>query len=241
MPWEGRQKPNMAVRNNNNELSNSFLPLTEQERSVIMGTLLGDGHLQKRGKNSYRLKISHGLAQKAYVLWKHNKLKRLCTTTQAPKESKDVFFFYSSSGKYLEEFHELFYHPEEYVDKNKQKRIRYVKRVTQKLLDSLPMNPLVLAVLYMDDGSVRNDAYSSKLAVQGFPLKEIKLLVQYLEKWGVIEVSTPKHTENSGQYYIGILAKPEGFSKFIDIIGPIVKEVPGMGYKLNESRKPRND
>lgn len=100
------------------------------------------------------------------------------------------------------------------------------------------MNPYVLAVLFMDDGSKRNDVYSGKLALQGFSKEEQELLIPYFDKWGV-KVTVAKHTVESGQHYINISAKT--FGRFIEIIEPIVKEIPEMEYKLNEARKPRND
>lgn len=58
--------------------------LTSEERAVVMGGLLGDSTLQKRGKDSYRLSMGHSVKQTYYTLWKYNKLKRLCKTTKPP-------------------------------------------------------------------------------------------------------------------------------------------------------------
>ena len=46
------------------------LKLTSIQNEILVGTLLGDGHLEtmNRGK-TYRLKIEHTMKQKAYVDW----------------------------------------------------------------------------------------------------------------------------------------------------------------------------
>nr|AAA67801.1 site-specific DNA endonuclease I-CpaII [Lobochlamys segnis]ALO21061.1 putative LAGLIDADG homing endonuclease [Lobochlamys segnis] len=228
-------------RNNNNFLSNNLLPLTDDEKALIAGTLLGDAHIQKRG-DSYRLKIAHGLDHEELVVWKYNRLIRLCQTTQPPRVETystklksgvlpQGVVFYTSSGKYLKETYDLFY--KQTADG------RRVKTITQELIDSLPKHPLVLAAFFMDDGSVRSDCYSGKIATPGFAGKEeSQLLCNYLHSWDV-QANVVAHKKANNQYYIGLPAKT--FGRFINIIEPYVREVPALCYKLNESRKPRND
>jgi len=151
---------------------------SESEIALIMGTLLGDGHLNKRCE-SYRIKIDHSFDQKEYILWKHNKLKRLCQTTQEPKEILDKkgnkgIEFYTSSSKEYKSIHSLFYQLQKVKEKSGTEKEKYVKVITRQLIDNLPTNPLVLATFYMDDGSVRNDCYAGKLATQGFSQEESK-------------------------------------------------------------------
>lgn len=206
--------------------------LTSLERALIIGTLLGDAHIQKRG-NSFRLKIEHGIGQEAYVLWKYEKLKRLCSRTQPPKRvlsKHDTVVFYTSSGLYLEEIYNLFYI--QTVDG------RYVKTITKQLVEALPVEAMVLATFFMDDGSVRSDCYSAKLATQGFSLEENKLLCVWLREFN-IPAQVVAHIKSKNQYYVTIPAK--AFPFLVKVIEPIVNEVKGMSYKLNYSRRPRND
>lgn len=216
-------------------IKTNFYNLSTTEKSLLIGSLLGDACLQKRGANSYRFKVSQSLQQKSYVEWKYSKLKRLCQTTQPPKEvtNKKGFVtveFYTSSGEYLKEYSELFYKQSE---KN-----RFVKKITPELIEKMPMDPLLLGVWYMDDGSARNDCYAGNLATQSFSLEENLLLKYYLTKWD-IDCNISKHTEKSGQYYLYLPSK--SFSKFVEIIEPTVREIPDMVYKLNEVRKPLSD
>ena len=208
--------------------------LSNTERAILIGSLLGDGTLTQRGLNSFRYRVAHGIKQKSYVEWKYEKLRRLCQTTQPPKEVTDIkkdvtVEFYTSSGEYLKEYYDLFYKPN--------LENKFVKTITPEFIEKLPMDPIVLAVWFMDDGSVRDDCYAGNIATQRFSLDEHHLLQEYLKKWG-IGSNTPKHTAASGQYYLYIPSK--SFGKFIEIIEPIVREIPAMVYKLHEVRKPKN-
>jgi hypothetical protein len=215
--------------------------MTDLEKSVIMGTLLGDGHLNKRGK-SVRLKIEHGIDQEDLVWWKYEKLKRLCPNTKPPhvavsKKGFKSILFYTSSSRLLEEMHQLYY---------KKHGERYKKVITSELIDQLSLDSIVLAIWYMDDGSVRDDCYSGKIASQGFSLEENHLLRQYLLKKN-IETNVVKHKEAKGQYYLTVPAC--SFQTFIDEVEAYLREVPSMVHKLclsrkskvRKKRKPRND
>ncbi len=217
---------------NNNIKENS--KLSEMETALIMGTLLGDAHIQKRGE-SYRLKIAHGIKQHSYLMWKYSKLNRLCLTTQPPKIETDrkgyqTVVFYATSGKWLKEIFDLFY--------KKTELNSYRKTITPELIEALPKDPLLLAVFFMDDGSVRNDCYAGKLATQGFSKEENQLLASYFKKWD-IECKVVVHNRSKNQYYLSIPAT--SFGTLVQEIRETVKEIPEMLYKLNDQNKPRND
>ena len=223
--------------------------LTETEKALIMGTLLGDGTMIKRG-NSYRLRIAHGIKQKNYVLWKRKQLENLCETTQDPVIKTDqkgyqTVEIYLTSGEYLKEIFHLFYKEQPNDNDND----KYRKTITPELIEKLPMNPLVLAVFFMDDGSVRSDSYAGKLATQSFCFfllskkkqgnkEENELLCSYLKKWN-IDCNVVFHSREKNQYYLAIPAK--SFGVLVKEIESIVREIPEMCYKLNYQRKPRND
>lgn len=217
-------------------------PLSNTERAILIGSLLGDGTLIKRGASSFRYRVSQSIKQKSYVEWKYEKLKRLCPTTQPPKTVTDnktyiTVEFYTSSGDYLKEYYYLFYKPSITTLPTGEEKVIFIKQITPELIEKLPMDPILLAVWFMDDGSVRNDCYAGNIATQCFSLEENKLLQEYFKKWG-IDCNISKHTEASGQYYLYIPRK--SFGKLIEIIEPIVREIPDMVYKLNEVHKPKS-
>lgn len=230
--------------------------LLEEERAFLMGTLLGDGHLQRRTDNkkkrqegdSYRLKVTQSLKQGEYVFWKHEKLARLCVGVQGPREypkgepkpnsKPKVLQFSTSSQPCFGELHRLFY--KERFDE-RQKNYRYDKVITEELIKELPMSEMVLAVWFMDDGSNRGKQDDKgnppkegfKLATQGFSKDGNDLLKSYLNKWG-IKANVAKHTDASNQFYINILK--ESHEDFVKLVEPVVSEVPVMLYKLNGQR-----
>lgn len=203
------------------------------EDEIILGCLLGDAHLQKRG-NSYRLKIAHTSKVPGYVRWKYENLQKLCKTTQPPKlisgkKGHQGLEFYLSSGTYLEKYHKWFYKPVE-QDNGK---IQYIKTITKETLKALPVTSIVWAIAWMDDGSVRSDAYAGRLAFQGYTLE--LLVGEYLLKTYGINTKIKVHKEDKGQWTLTVPAAE--FQKLVDLIEPVVKQVPDMQYKLNEKRR----
>jgi len=219
--------------------------LTKQEKAVIYGALLGDAHIQKRG-NSYRAKIAHSIDQKDYVLWKYKKLKRLGSSRQPEiknngKNSK-LCFFYLKSGIYLKFYHDLFYKSYTWkttVEQNlsTQTKIRYKKTINKNLIKSLPADPMILAVWFLDDGSRRKDAFSGRLATQCYSKEEHFLLQHFLFSAFNIQTQIVVHHRLKNQYYLTIPAKNNNFANFVKLIKPFVDEIPCMNYKVN----PRND
>ena len=58
------------------ESHKSKLKLTDRQREIIIGKLLGDGHLETQNKGkTYRLKIEHSIKQREHVDWLYSNLK----------------------------------------------------------------------------------------------------------------------------------------------------------------------
>ncbi|MDO8509507.1 MAG: hypothetical protein Q7S27_07570 [Nanoarchaeota archaeon] len=123
------------------------MKLTQRQEAVILGTILGDGYLQKTGLKNARLRLEHGDAQKEYVLWKGSQFPKLFLGKPVylerthPKTNR-VYKYWrwqSNSTPVLGKWHSLFY-------KNN-------KKCLPKNLSELLQESLALAVWYMDDGS----------------------------------------------------------------------------------------
>jgi len=203
-----------------------MLKLTKEEKAVLIGGILGDEIIVKRG-DSYRSRVQHSSRQAEYVHWKYSKLKGKCTRTQPPTNYSnrgryEVIEFYTDSGTYLKEIYDLLYK----ILPNG----RYKRTITKETIEQLPVDPLIVAVWFMDDGSIRNDCYAGKISTQGFTYEENELLCDYLRKFN-IDCHVVKHTEVSHQWYITIPAHT--FGQLISTIEPFVREVPSMIYKLN--------
>ena len=126
------------------------MQITSRQDAIILGTLLGDGCLERNGTWT-RLRLEHGSSQKSYLEWKNEELKSLITGSvmkmhyyhKINKRFYDSVRAYTFSDKMFDYYRNIFYF-------NK-------KKVIPKNIESLLVNPLSLAVWFMDDGYKRND------------------------------------------------------------------------------------
>ena len=198
-------------------MSHTF-KLTREQKSIIVGNLLGDGHLETQTKGkTYRLKIEHSISQKAYVDWQYQKLANLVGTpprvnlkSLTGKVSQNYKFDTLSSSS-LRFFGQSFYRD------GKKK----VPLVIKKLL-----TPLALAVWFMDDGSIKSNHHRALiLNTQCFSQVDLRKLQDALfEKFG-IETVLRKQQEGKQIYSLS-----HALQKFIEIISPYL--LSSMKYKL---------
>lgn len=194
------------------------LRLTERQKAILIGVLLGDAHMEKLYNPQLgRLKIEHSKVQKEYVEWLYEEFKNWVRTK--PKERTRMTFgklfakyqFCTYGHAILGKFRERFYSG----------RTKIVPRDIEK-----DITPLSLAVWYMDDGSIKSKRHKGVfLNTQGFAESDILLLQKILEQnFGII--STTKKDKNGKQIYLG----GEAGEKFCKLINPYV--IPSMRYKI---------
>lgn len=122
-----------------------MISLNKEQKSILFGTILGDGYLQSTGKKNARLRLEHGGKQKEYLLWKVKKLEKLFQgkakylerVHPISKEKYNYWRHQSQSMPYLGKLRNIFY-----PDGKKK-----IPKDLEKYL-----TPLMLAVWYMDDG-----------------------------------------------------------------------------------------
>ena len=122
------------------------ISLTRNQKAILVGTLLGDGYLQKTGEKNARLRLEHGGKQKDYLIWKMHAFPRLFQAKPVhlsrvhPKTLATYEYWraQSSASPVLGKWRTLFY-----PDGKKQ---------IPKNLAEILTEPLALAVWYMDDG-----------------------------------------------------------------------------------------
>ena len=195
---------------------------------LILGSLLGDARLEcrsksVRAKHTARLRVHQSEKQKGYVFWKYAKLKnmvskgpRFTKVWHDRKRNKIHFswYFHTRSDEILGLFHKLFYK-------------KGIKILPSKILNSL--EPLGLAVWYMDDGSNNGDDIT--LNTHNFSVSEQKILQKLLlTKFGVrstLVKDRSKYKMAIGRYE---------YEKFVKVVKPYV--IRSMNYKISG---PRND
>ena len=120
--------------------------LTKIQESVLAGSVLGDAFLQKTGAHNARLRFEHGGKQKEYLLWKMRAFPRLFQggathLFRVHPKTKATYEYWraqSNATPELGRWRAVFY-PEGQ------------KRIPTNVAKFL-MEPLALAVWYMDDG-----------------------------------------------------------------------------------------
>ena len=147
-----------------------------RQGEIIIGTLLGDGFLERNGKY-VRLIIDHSAKQRSYVEWMYQELKNFGGQVVYKKQfdSRTNQFYHhsvfrSQTSPALEEYYSLFY-------KEKRKNIPL----------TLPkiITPLILAIWFMDDGYRRNDCNAARLNTQSYSAQEHEIIQQALLALGI--------------------------------------------------------
>jgi len=200
--------------------------MKEETRSVLVGTLLGDGHLETQNNGrTYRLKIEHSIKQKEYTDWLYQNFKNW--SLQIPKEKMKIvkgktYTNYWFSTKSIGEFR---FYGQQFYDANHKK---IVPKIIKKLL-----TPLALAVWFMDDGSSKSKQHKALiLNTQCFRKSDLKLLIETLQEKFEIEAKLRPQKEG----YQLIIPQPV---KFIELIRPYLREE--FYYKLgaNSNKMPK--
>ena len=197
------------------------LSLTERQRELIIGLLLGDGHLEKRpGGNTYRLRVEHSEAQKEYLFWIYNEFKEWVPSVPKQKVRADGRVSYEMVTVSHTAFR--FYYGQFYVDG---------KKVIPKLLAKW-MTPLVLAILYMDDGSLKSARHKTfNIHTLGYTKSDLDRVCAMLKKsFGIVAVL---HRQKDVAWRIYITSKSSPL--FASIVYPTIKFIPSMLYKLKNT------
>lgn len=202
--------------------------LTPHQRNIIVGTLLGDGHLetQDRGR-TFRLKIEHSSNQRAYVDWLYSELQPITGT--APREQTRVCRFPGGSMKVLSSYgfatYSLgafrFYAQQFYAGG---------KKAIPKLIRKM-IHPVSLAIWYLDDGSFKSNLHRTYIIhSHGYAKSDLERMRETLLKFGV---STSLHRQNrTGIVFWRIYVRSASAERFRELIAPILKQIPAMQYKL---------
>lgn len=197
--------------------------LNNEQKSLILGTLLGDGCIEKRWKNP-RLRIGHSVFQKEYVLWKYNILQNITTrephiVSEQHHQTGKIYsqlYFSSKAIPELNFYYQLFYqNGKKYLS---EEIINYFKE------------PLSLAAWLMDDGYKRNDCDALRLSTDCFSMREQLLLQNCLDK--NFDIRSKIHSK--GKTW-NIYIPNNEMIKVRQLLNPHI--IPSMIYKL----PPRND
>ena len=191
--------------------------MNEKQRSIMVETLLGDGHLETQNQGrTYRLKIEHSIKQKEYTDLLYQNFKSW--VNDAPKEKYKVvkgktYTNYCFQTRSVGEFR---FYGQVFYDKNG-------KKVVPEFIDKL-LTPFAFAVWFMDDGSAKSKQHKALiLNTQCFSKKDLKLLIEALKKRFDVEAKLRPQKEGCQL----IIPRPE---RFMELILPYLRKE--FYYKL---------
>ena len=188
-------------------MGNTVGSLSEEQRSIIVGTLLGDGAM--RCKTNALLEINHSFGQRRYVDWKYSRLAGLVNTPPRARPgngARVAYRFVTRSEPVLTPYFHLFY-----------------GAGRKRIPDELVLTPMALAVWFMDDGCRSRRAVY--LNTQQFDEMSQRTMLDLLaEQWGIVA------TLNRDKTYYRIRVSVEGTSRLRRIIEPYLLD--DFRYKL---------
>jgi hypothetical protein len=187
-------------------MGNTVGSLSEVQRQIIVGCLLGDGTM--RCKTNALLEINHSFHQSSYVDWKYSHLAALVRTpprVRAGNAGRIAYRFVTRSLPELTPYFTLFYGS------------------GKKRVPELELAPLTLAVWFMDDGCrSRRAVYLN--SQQYDETSQRTLLRSLREQWGI------EGTLNRDKSYYRIRISVEGTRRFATLVEPHL--LPELRYKL---------
>lgn len=199
------------------------IKLTKEQKEVVFGKMLGDGHLETQNKgHTYRLKIEHSIKQKEYVDWQFNLFRNIVLSMPQEKIKKINEIHYVNYGFSTLSIGSFRFFASQFYKDNKKKIPKLIHRW---------LTPLTMAVWFMDDGSIKSDRNKSLiLNTQSFSKKDVEKLKNVLEqKFGIkAKLRTQQRKQIGYQLYL----LSETIDKFINIVKPYV--LSSMRYKLGK-------
>jgi len=184
------------------------MDLSGEQRSLIVGSLLGDGSM--RCKTNALLEVNHSVAQRSYVDWKYRIVASLVATppkARAGNGGRVAYRFVTRSLPCLTAYYRSFY------------------PAGRKVIPDLELTPLGLAVWLMDDGSRSRTAVY--LNTQQFGLADQHKLVGILERdFGI------RATLNRDRSYFRIRVAVDSVPTLRAVVRPHL--LPELAYKLPE-------
>ena len=194
------------------------MSLTERQKEIVVGTLLGDGYLEHDGFKASRLQIKQSERKKDYVFWLYNEFQNLVKTPPKQRKDNGQWYFSTRSLVELDFFRNLFYGSG--------------SKSVPATIKKLPVSSLSLAVWFMDDGTLDyrvKSHYSFSFSTDSFSQSDVRLLQEVLyEKFKIkTSIQTPSCR---GKKYIKLYVGKDGRDIFLSTIHPYILSC--FDYKL---------
>lgn len=185
---------------------NLSLEMSDFQRQVLIGCILGDAYITKLGK----VRIEQSVKEEEYVLWKYAVLNSLLYPAEPrkmvrwnKKQKREYTSYRFSSRQYFKSWRDIWYPQGEKIFPN-----------------SLILTPVSLAVWYMDDGCWTGS--KALIAIEGFDDESQQAIQTALQNQYGITTQVGKNRK--------LLIRKESHSRFFSLIAGHI--IPSMRYKI---------
>ena len=213
------------------------MKLLEQQKDLLIGTLLGDGNLQtETSGRTWRYRALHKAEHKEYLFHKYSVLQPLCKSPPIYAAIVDSrtnklcqrWYFNTTVNDSLRHYGNLFYSFDP-------KTNTFVKNVPKNI--ELFLTPRAIAYWYMDDGSLKwlGKSNAMRICTESFSKEGLFRLQTALKNRFNLETSLVKKTNEGVLVGYRIAINEQNSSNFREIIRPYLVEC--MKYKVSDGNK----
>ena len=197
----------------------SSLKLSDEQRDILIGLLLGDAHLEtQNGGRTYRVKFEYSIKHSEYANHLYALFQEwILTPPQIRHDAarNNVWFQTVSHPAFR------FYAHQFYDGKRK-----CVPKLIHRYLTAR-----AIAYWFMDDGSIKSrESKGVLLNTQGFVQNDVQRLTQALRRKFALEATERKQKEGTQIYISGT-----SYERFREIVDEHI--LPSMRYKIPTDRK----
>jgi transposase-like protein len=193
------------------------VPLTKKQKEFIIGSLLGDGHIDN--SKTKRFVVNHCEKQMSYLEYKkdilNNYVNKLRKNAKQKSRNSTTYNLTTIGHNEFNILHRLFY--------NNTKKV-----IKDELCNYF--TPYIMAIWFMDDGSSRK--YDMKISTEGFTKKENEKLRDMIYVNFGISCKVCEYNNRDKKYYYLSFNKKNSI-KLCELIKPYI--IPSMMYKLLRS------
>ena len=191
-------------------MDNAVGSLTQLQRSIIIGSLLGDGYVRivPRRYDAF-LELNHSYSQKEYVDWTFEMLKSICRSGPKMRNGNGKRIAYRFTTRQMPDITKLF-------------KLFYANGKKQ-IPNNLKLDPIMLAVWFMDDGS-KCGTSNVYFNTQQFNAHDQEKCMKMLSEVGI------ESALNKDKKYLRVRIKVASILRLFSIVSPHI--IPSMAYKL---------
>lgn len=198
--------------------------MQERTQALMVGLILGDGHLTKPNgvKTTSSLDLKYDQKYLSYLEWIHQSLQEFYPSPIRRKKGFHQYRFYTKRREDIGALRHLFY----------PNGVKVIPAEIQTYLT----DPLTLAVWYQDDGTLdfRRGYHTNALfATHCFPQNECQLLANALRMNFDLDVRVCRCLMR-GKLYFRLYVTSKSMNTFMQIIEPYIQ--PCFHYKLVKFR-----